>query len=296
MGKSFLSLIIIPHTKSHSRTLSFSKRTLKLALWGGIALLLIGIVVTADYLRMRITGHSYSALVRENEQQKETIKKYEGSIGELQDKVKGFENKLNVLNLMAGFKSPDKLQDPGVGDYPRSDQSLTAPGAQLTAVDIQGVRQRTDDVSRNLDTLTNFFETQSARLAVTPSIKPVPGGLISSAFMWRPDPFTGQRTFHWGIDIVGAWGNPVIAPADGFVLKVRNDKFFGNSVTLSHGLGITTLFGHLSKITVREGQKVKRGDMIGNIGATGKALGPHVHYEVRLNDKPVNPYFYLLDE
>jgi len=296
MGKTFLSLIIIPHTKSHSRTLSFSRRTVKFALWAAIIALVVGLGVTADYIRIRIAGHRYSTLLSENQQQKETLKQYESSIGELQEKVKGFENKLNILNLMAGFKSPDKLQDPGVGDYPRSDQSLTVPGPQLTAVDIQGVRQKTDDISRNLDTLTNFFETQSARLAVTPSIKPVPGGLISSAFQWRPDPFTGQRTFHWGIDIVGAWGNPVIAPADGFVLKVRSDKFFGNSITLSHGLGITTLFGHLSKIAVREGQKVKRGDMIGNIGATGKALGPHVHYEVRLNDKPVNPYFYLLDE
>ncbi len=133
-------------------------------------------------------------------------------------------------------------------------------------------------------------------MAVTPTIKPVVGGLISSAFGYRSDPFTGRRTFHWGIDIVAAWGNPIIAPADGFVLKVRSDKYLGNSVTISHGLGVTTLFGHLSKIGVREGQKLKRGDVIGNVGATGKALGPHLHYEVHVNDKPVNPYFYLLDE
>jgi len=296
MGKSFLSLIIIPHTKSHSRTLSFSRRTVKMALWAGIALVVIGLGVTADYVRMRISGLKYAAALSENKQQKETIKQYESSIGELQEKVKGFESKLNVLNMMAGLKSPDKLQDPGVGDYPRSDQSFTSPPPQLSPSGLQNVQQRTNDISRNLDTLTTFFETQSARLAVTPSIKPVVGGLISSAFGLRPDPFTGQQTFHWGIDIVAAWGNPVIAPADGLVLKINHDKYYGNSVILSHGLGITTLFGHLSKITVREGQKIKRGDLIGNVGATGKALGPHLHYEVHLNDKPVNPYYYLLDE
>lgn len=296
MGKSFLSLIIIPHTKSQARTLSFSKKAIKFGLWGTIVAGVIILAMTADYVRIKLSGRGYSALLSENQQQKETIKQYEGSIGALQEKVKGFENKIDVLNLMAGFKSPDKLQDPGVGDYPRSDQVLSASPPQISSGHLQTMQQRTDDIQKNLDTLTNFFETQSSRLAVTPSIKPVVGGLISSAFGMRPDPFTGQRTFHWGIDIVAAWGNQIVAPADGFVLKIRNDKYYGNSITLSHGLGVTTLYGHLSKIAVREGQKVKRGDVIGNVGATGKALGPHLHYEVHLNDKPVNPYYYLLDE
>jgi len=296
MGKSFLSLIIIPHTKSDSRTLSFSKKAIKFALWGTIAAGVFILAMTTDYVRIKFTGHSYSALQAENLQQKETIKQYEGSVGALQEKIKGFENKLNVLNLMAGFKSPDKLQDPGVGDYPRSDQVVSTSPPQISSGNLQTIQQRTDDIQKNLDTLANFFETQSSRLAATPSIKPVVGGLISSAFGRRADPFTGQQTFHWGIDIVAAWGNPVIAPADGFVLTVSSDKFYGNSITLSHGLGVTTLYGHLSKIGVREGQKVKRGDVIGNVGNTGKALGPHLHYEVHLNSKPVNPYNYLLDE
>jgi murein DD-endopeptidase MepM/ murein hydrolase activator NlpD len=296
MGKSFLSLIIIPHTKSRSRTLSFSKKAIKFALWGTIVAGVLILAMTADYIRIKFAGHSYAVLWSENQQQKETIKQYEGTIGALQEKFKAFENKIDVLNLMAGFKSPDKLQDPGVGDYPRSDQVLSASPAQISSGNLQNIQQRTDDIQKNMDTLANFFETQSSRLAVTPTIKPVVGGLISSAFGWRPDPFTGQRTFHWGIDIVAAWGNPVIAPADGFVLKVSSDKYLGNSITLSHGLGVTTLYGHLSKFAVREGQKVKRGDVIGSVGATGKALGPHLHYEVHLNDKPVNPYNYLLDE
>ncbi|MCX6562669.1 MAG: M23 family metallopeptidase [Candidatus Aminicenantes bacterium] len=296
MGKSFLSLIIIPHTKSHSRTLSFSKKTLKFALWGTIAAGVFILAMTADYVRIKLAGQKYSVLLSENQQQKETIKQYEGSIGALQEKFKAFENKIDVLNLMAGFKSPDKLQDPGVGDYPRSDQVLSASPPQISSGNLQNIQQRRDDIQKNLDTLANFFETQSSRLAVTPTIKPVVGGLISSNFGWRSDPFTGQRTFHWGIDIVAAWGNPVIAPADGFVLKVSSDKYLGNSITLSHGLGVTTLYGHLSKFAVREGQKIKRGDVIGSVGATGKALGPHLHYEVHLNDKPVNPYNYLLDE
>jgi len=296
MGKKFLSLIIIPHTKSKSRTLSFTKRMIKGMIWtsiiGGVLLAL----VTVDYVRIRLSSQSYQVLLKESQQQKETLKQYEGSIGELQGKVKGFEDKIKNLNLMAGFKSPDKLENPGVGDYPRDAQGLPIPSSQVSLGNIQTMQQKTDDIQKNLDTLSNFFESQSARLATTPTIKPIEGGLITSWFGWRKDPFTGKQAFHYGIDLLAAWGNPVIAPADGIVAKISNDIFYGKSILLSHGLGIATLYGHLSKITVREGQRVKRGDVIGNVGNTGKALGPHLHYEVHVNDKPVNPYSYLLDE
>jgi len=296
MGKKFISLIIIPHTKSRSRTLSFSKRAAKTALWGAIVAGVLILTVTADYVRVRLTHQSYKALLSENHQQKETLQQYEGSIGALQEKVKGFEDKLAKLNLIAGLKSPDKLENPGVGDYPRDSQMISSSQVPSSAGNIQTIQQKTDDIQKNLDTLTTFFESQSARLALTPTISPVEGGLISSSFGYRTDPFTKMWTFHYGLDIVAAWGNPVRATADGFILKINDDKLLGKSIIISHGLGFTTLYGHLSKISVGEGQKVERGDVIGNVGNTGKAMGPHVHYEVRINDKRVNPYYYLLEE
>jgi murein DD-endopeptidase MepM/ murein hydrolase activator NlpD len=262
------------------------------AIIGGVLLAL----VTIDYVRIRLSSQSHQALLKESRQQKETLKQYEGSIGELQAKVKGFEDRIKILNLWAGFKSPDKLENPGVGDFPRDGQGIPGSPPQLSTSNLQTIQQKTDDIQKNLDTLSNFFESQSARLASTPTIKPIEGGLITSGFGWRKDPFTGKQAFHYGIDLLAAWGNPVIAPADGFVAKISTDIFYGKSILLSHGLGISTLYGHLSKITVREGQRVKRGDVIGNVGNTGKALGPHLHYEVHVNDKPVNPYYYLLDE
>jgi murein DD-endopeptidase MepM/ murein hydrolase activator NlpD len=296
MGKKFLSLIIIPHTKSRSRTLSFSKRAAKAAMWGAIVAGVLILAVTADYVRVRLTHQSYKALLSENQQQKETLQQYEGSIGALQEKVKGFEDKLAKLNLIAGLKSPEKLENPGVGDYPRDSQMISSSQVPSSAGNIQTIQQKTDDIQKNLDTLTTLFESQSARWAMTPTINPVEGGLISSSFAYRTDPFTKMWTFHYGLDIVAAWGNPVRATADGFILKINDDKLLGKSIIISHGLGFTTLYGHLSKISVGEGQKVKRGDVIGNVGNTGKAMGPHVHYEVRINDKRVNPYYYLLEE
>jgi murein DD-endopeptidase MepM/ murein hydrolase activator NlpD len=296
MGKKFLSLIIIPHTRSRSRTLSFSKRAAKTALWGAIVAGVLILIVTADYVRVRLTHQSYKALLSENHQQKETLQQYEGSIGALQEKVKGFEDRLAKLNLIAGLKSSEKLENPGVGDYPRDSQMISSSQVPPSAGNIQTIQQKTDDIQKNLDTLMTFFESQSARLAMTPTINPVEGGLISSSFGYRTDPFTKMWTFHYGLDIVAAWGNPVRATADGFILKINDDKLLGKSIIISHGLGFTTLYGHLSKISVGEGQKIERGDVIGNVGNTGKAMGPHVHYEVRINDKRVNPYYYLLEE
>jgi murein DD-endopeptidase MepM/ murein hydrolase activator NlpD len=98
------------------------------------------------------------------------------------------------------------------------------------------------------------------------------------------------------LDIAAAFGNPIVATADGFVADVKSDKIFGNSILISHGGGVTTFYGHLSRVLVRAGQKVKRGDLIGRVGSTGKALGTHLHYEVHINDKAVNPWFYILEE
>ena len=101
---------------------------------------------------------------------------------------------------------------------------------------------------------------------------------------------------HRGVDIATNIGNPIVATADGIVLKVLSDKILGNYVMLGHGFGYTTLYGHMSKFAVKTGQRVKRGEVIGYIGQTGKAVGPHVHYEVRVDGKPVNPWRYFLEE
>ncbi|MFQ5720889.1 MAG: M23 family metallopeptidase, partial [Candidatus Aminicenantales bacterium] len=150
-------------------------------------------------------------------------------------------------------------------------------------------------VEKNLTTLVQFFENQPLKLAATPSIWPTKGW-VTSAFGWRNDPFTGKRAFHKGIDIATNLGNPVVATADGVVVQTKIEKIGGKTIIISHRGGYTTVYCHLNKFLVRPGQRVKRGDVIGEVGKTGKALGPHVHYEVRVNGKPVNPYYYILEE
>ena len=104
-----------------------------------------------------------------------------------------------------------------------------------------------------------------------------------------------MEEFHDGVDVAASQGSPIYATADGYVHKIATEKTGGNVIILNHGGGVTTVYCHLSKFNVKVGQKVKREDVIGFVGQTGKTIGPHVHYEVRLNGKAVNPYHYILE-
>jgi len=137
-------------------------------------------------------------------------------------------------------------------------------------------------------------ERRQALALATPSIWPVTGWL-SSPYGGRKDPFTGQEDFHPGLDISSSQGEPVLAPADADVSSAGPGGDYGNLVVLDHGYGIVTKFGHLSRFAVSPGQRVKRGDVIAYVGSTGRSTGPHLHYEVRLNNNAVNPLEYILN-
>jgi len=130
------------------------------------------------------------------------------------------------------------------------------------------------------------------RASEAPSLWPVAGRLTSS-FGERIDPFNGEGAFHRGVDISSAYGNPIVAPADGVVEFAGFMSGYGRLIKIDHGHGLTTRYGHLSGFAVRDGQSVKRGDVIGYVGTTGRVTSPHLHYEVRINETPVNPHKYL---
>jgi murein DD-endopeptidase MepM/ murein hydrolase activator NlpD len=125
-----------------------------------------------------------------------------------------------------------------------------------------------------------------------PNLWPVEGQ-VTGSFGERIDPFNGEGAFHSGIDISASVGSPVIAPADGLVTFADFQGGYGRAVTIDHGHGITTRYGHLSSFAVTAGQYIQRGDTIGYVGLSGRSTGPHLHYEVRINGVPVNPYKYL---
>jgi murein DD-endopeptidase MepM/ murein hydrolase activator NlpD len=273
MAKKFFSLIIVPHNRGKFKTITLSEKKVKVLI---LVFTLLFTALTAfliDYFSMNVTRQKYRELFDENSRQKQAIAKYKVSLNKLQTDVDEFENYAKKINVMAGLKAPEVLKEVGVGGGNRStgqDMDSSNYPQDIGLNKAERISRKADGIDKNLGTLVRFFEDQTAKLASTPTIWPTRGWL-TSGFGERIDPFTGKKTYHYGADIASSFGN-------------------------SHGGGFTTVYCHLSKFAVKAGQRVKRWDVIGYIGQTGKALGPHVHYEVRRNGKAVNPYRYFLEE
>jgi murein DD-endopeptidase MepM/ murein hydrolase activator NlpD len=147
---------------------------------------------------------------------------------------------------------------------------------------------------QSLQELSLAAEQKSSRWSATPSIWPVKGW-VTSGFGPRVSPFTEKPAWHDGLDIGAAANAPVQAPAQGRVTAVGFDPKLGNVVKVDHGFGIETLYGHLAKALVKEGQRVKRGEVVGLVGSTGLATGPHLHYMVKVHGQALDPVKYILE-
>lgn len=145
-----------------------------------------------------------------------------------------------------------------------------------------------------LDLWEALSERQSL-LNSTPNIRPAKGW-FTSRFGYRISPFTGRAALHAGLDVAAAPGSPVYAPADGMVTFAGYDEGYGKMITIDHGYGVSTRYGHNAQVYVQVGQRVSRWDVIASVGNTGRSTGPHLHYEVRVNGVPRDPALYILDE
>jgi murein DD-endopeptidase MepM/ murein hydrolase activator NlpD len=150
-------------------------------------------------------------------------------------------------------------------------------------------------VQRSLGDLLDYFEDAELLLQATPSINPTGQAHVTSSFGKRKHPITGQWGMHKGLDLAAAPGTPVFAPADGVVVFAGPRGGYGVTLVLDHGYSVQTHFAHLSRGEVPPGQEVRRGQIIGRVGATGRATGPHLHYEVRRMGQPLDPAAYILD-
>ncbi len=147
-------------------------------------------------------------------------------------------------------------------------------------------------VENKISDIRDYYFEKSLMLSALPDILPV-RGYISSGFGKRIDPITGKYEFHKGIDISAPYGAKIVAPADGVVTFAGAQSGYGYSVVISHKYGITTRYAHMSRLNVKRGQRVLKGGVIGFIGSTGHSTGPHLHFEIRINNKPINPLKFL---
>ncbi len=292
----YVSIFVIPHHRGRQRTLSISRKGFKILRIAVPAVLIVLMCLVVDYVLMRGMRRGYKQLQASHVEQAQVLANYRSSIGDLEATIQAFDTYRTKLNIMAGLRSEETLEgEPGVGG-PGDGQLTVEPTLDQGLSRLQDLRSQAEGIGDNMISLSRYFEDQNAVLAQTPSIIPAKG-FMSSGFKYRNDPFTGQWTFHPGLDIATQHGNPVLATADGIVLACKTENRGGKTIKLSHPLtGWVTVYCHLSKFEVKTGQKVKRGDVIGLVGQTGRARAPHVHYEVRKDGKRFNPWNFILDQ
>jgi len=216
-------------------------------------------------------------------------------------RMEGFERR---VRLALGVPEEPPYPQPGGVGGPEGSGTLDlkgVPDPQLRSFLMElyqrsGVlEERAKGEEFRLQDLYFSAQDEAERILRTPSILPA-RGWMSSDFGVRENPFTGSEGMHEGVDIAGRFGSPVVATADGYVAFAGENQGYGKMVVLQHGFGISTIYGHLSDILVREGMQVRRGEMIGRMGSTGRSTGPHVHYEVRVFGVPTDPKKYFLFE
>ena len=219
--------------------------------------------------------------------------------GEL-SRLRELDYKLRVItDLEVEKPSPPAY---GIGGSLESGEGLTLENVEQNKLDfvamldkdLTRLREMADYQEESFNNLKAYLSDQKDLIERTPHRWPA-RGFISSSFGARVDPFTGLSRLHEGIDIVARRGTPVMAPADGIVTYAGVDPTLGEMVVIDHGYGVLTRYGHNDTLLVREGQRVKRGDAVSTVGSSGKSTGPHLHYEIRLNDVAVNPLNYVVD-
>ena len=229
------------------------------------------------------------------------LKQLQNKLKELDDKVIIIEEKDRAIRTYAGMPEIDiDIRKLGTGGHLQQSNILSDNLAPVINEELIALELDIENISRyvnlELDSYRSIYKKVKedlSRISKIPSIRPVKGGFLNSSFGYRKDPIDNEIRFHQGQDITVKSGTPVYAPADGIVKRAYYAGGFGNHIKLDHGNGYTTLFAHLSKIKVKHGQNVNRGDVIGLTGNTGRSTAPHLHYEIHHYGESKNPLDYF---
>ena len=255
------------------------------------------LLVGADYVsktlydkRLREFKANYNSVA-------ENIDAIQSRLQELDRQIIDIEEKDRAVRTYAGMPEVDiDIKKLGVGGVESKDFKILnnlAPAVSKEIselhIDIEKLSRKVNFELASYETIYNKVKSDIDRIRHIPSIRPVAGGFLNSSFGYRQDPIDAVRRFHQGQDFSVPTGTPIFAPADGVVKRAYYIGGFGNHIKLDHASGYSTTFAHLSKMFVRHGQKVKRGDIIGETGNTGRSTAPHLHYEVHYRGTPKNP-------
>jgi murein DD-endopeptidase MepM/ murein hydrolase activator NlpD len=295
LGKSFYTFIVIPHASPRLHKLKLPLRTLYILATIGVLSFSVVVGLGFNYAKMAFRAADYDKLQTENTDlkvQKSNLEVVTRKLGEKLSNLESTSQRIQSIIENDNLTKRGKVNGPAIGgskvDYTTAE--LLRSANLKDGIDL--LKGRTAEMESTLSLLEQVATQRADRLRFTPSIWPVKGA-ITSHYGNRADPFSGDAELHLGLDIAALFNTQIHAPADGVILYSERKAAYGNLVIIDHGNGLTTRFGHLSRSLVKVGQVVKRGEVVGLVGMTGRTTAPHLHYEVRMNDRPQNPRTYL---
>jgi murein DD-endopeptidase MepM/ murein hydrolase activator NlpD len=302
MAKRRWTLVLVPHGSEPSRIVEVSYGVLRLLAVAVGGLLVLGLLAgyatvshTTDLSRAASLRQENSALARE-------IGELNGRLATLADTLTRISQRDARIRVLANLEPIDpQVQAAGIGGPASPEFALAGitGASRRTAeirVDLGALIRRANLLASSFKEAADSLALHTARLAATPSIMPTQGWLSSAFSSMRTHPILHMARPHEGIDVSAPMVSPIEAPAAGIVSDAGWETGYGNTITIDHGFGIVTKFAHASKLLVRNGQRVSRGQRIALVGNSGLATGPHLHYEVHVNGRPVNPLKYVLPE
>ena len=281
------TIIFVPHARAKFRKWRLSTLQVGLILGSLVLLTVGGIVATAAYFSTDFDRDRLEQVRLENTDLRAVNQGFETSIQDLEEQVADYQQRIHKLAIVAGLSELSPSAEAGIGGVD------PFGGGADTSLQLGALEETLEEMQAGMTLLERQFEQRHLLISAKPAITPV-RGLFTSAFGYRSDPFTGRRAFHRGIDIVAPAGKEVHATGDGIVTRAGRAQALGNAVYISHGFGYSTRYGHMSRVHVKVGQKVSRGDVIGLVGSSGRATGTHVHYEVHVDGRAVNPLRFIL--
>jgi len=299
LKKKKLTFLLIPDSSSAPRHVSVSV-TLIYGLLGALLFLIIAtFFLSSHFFSYEVAQEELTRLRTENQQLSDKFEQMRWNLAEVEDRFNQLVSKeIKVRTLFDLPEINTEERQLGVGGpepVVLTEFSEGEKEAYITELEVDRLLRLSQFELQNYSEVENKLVDIKVRLRHTPSIWPSTGW-ISRGYGMKYDPFTGYRQMHRGIDIANNIGTPVIATADGTVSLISTASELGKMITLDHGYGYNTRFGHLSKILVQRGQPIKRGDVIGLMGSTGYSTGPHLHYEVFRNGAFHDPSEFILND
>lgn len=263
-------------------------------------LVLIIVLVIGSFTRL---FHNYRIVSLKNDREnlRQELLAIKGQVHDLNTLLASVEETGDELRTVANLPEiDDDTRQVGVGggsfEFGYFPDDISRSSAEIK-LDLDKIQRAVSLEKNSLGELSTVLSQKQEQRKYWPSIKPIVGGTIDDQFGFRSHPLTGRIQDHKGIDMPHRKGTPVLATADGWVKEVRNNyrlnKSYGRYIVIDHGNGYQTLYAHLSKAGVRVGEKVKRWQVIGEVGMSGGTTGYHLHYEVRQGNKPVDPEYYI---